>query len=116
MLDRFQAAILIKPDEIEPHLEDGTRSLEITEAVVKSLKKGRTIDLHYEPISELNTFKSIMTSSGCLVLFLTLLILPLALSGPSLGLKWTIYLAYLIPPILIGYVLMQVLRLAIKSS
>ena len=116
MFDVFQEICAGKSDEIQPNLEDGTRSMEIAEGVCKSLKKGRTIDLHYEPISELNTFKSIMTSSGCLVLFLTLLILPIALSGPSMGQKWTIYLAYAIPPILVGYVLLQILRLAVKSS
>lgn len=116
MLDVFQLAIDLKSDEIPPNLTDGTRSMEIAEGVVKSLKKGRTIDLHYEPINELNTFKSIMTSTGCLLLFLTLSILPPALSGPSLGLKWTVYLAYLIPPILIAYLLLQGLRWAIKGD
>ena len=85
-----------------PNLNDGTRAMELSEAVVRSLRRGRTIDLHYEAISEEASFKSIMTSTGCTILLGTLLILPLALAGPALGMNWTIYLAYLIPPVLVG--------------
>ena len=51
----------------------------------RSLRRGRTIDLHYEAISEESSFKSIMTSTGCVILLVVLLILPLALAGPCLG-------------------------------
>ena len=33
---------------VHPDLSDGTRPMEVTEAVVRSLRRGRTIDLHYE--------------------------------------------------------------------
>ena len=49
-----------------PTLNDGTRAMELSEAVVRSLRRGRTIDLHYEAISEEASFKSIMTSTGCI--------------------------------------------------
>jgi myo-inositol 2-dehydrogenase/D-chiro-inositol 1-dehydrogenase len=98
-----------------PTLDDGTRAMELSEAVVRSLRRGRTIDLHYESISEESTFKSIMTSTGCMILLASLLILPLALSGPALGLPWTIYFAYLIPPVLVVFAVTQILRYGISK-
>jgi myo-inositol 2-dehydrogenase/D-chiro-inositol 1-dehydrogenase len=99
-----------------PNLNDGIRAMEIAEAVVRSLRRGRTIDLHYEPISEEANFKSVMTSTGCLVLLGILVLLPLSLVGPPLGLPWTLYLGYLIPPALIVFVLLQSLRLAVRRK
>jgi len=102
--------------EPSPNLNDGTRAMELSEAVVRSLRRGRTIDLHYEAISEDASFKSIMTSTGCMILMAVLLILPLALAGPALGINWTIYLAYLIPPVLVLFVVFQVLRIGIRKD
>jgi predicted dehydrogenase len=96
-----------------PNLLDGTRAMELSEAANRSLRRGRTVELHYETISEEATFKSVMTSTGCLVFLATLLVLPLAMAGPPLGLRWTLYIPYLIPPALILFILLQALRLAI---
>ncbi len=105
------------PDgSVHPDLGDATRAMELSEAVVRSLRRGRTIDLHYENISEEASFKSIMTSTGCALLLGILLLLPLALAGPALGMNWTIYLAWMIPPVLIAFVVLQVLRLGIRRS
>jgi myo-inositol 2-dehydrogenase/D-chiro-inositol 1-dehydrogenase len=90
--------------------------MELSEAVLRSLRRGRTIDLHYEAISEESSFKSIMTSTGCVILLGALLILPLALAGPALGMNWTIYLAYLIPPVLVVFAVMQILRFGIQRE
>jgi myo-inositol 2-dehydrogenase/D-chiro-inositol 1-dehydrogenase len=97
-----------------PNLLDGTRAMELAEVAVRSLRRGRTVDLHYEAISEESTFKSVMTSTGCVILLVALFIVPIALAGPPLGLPWLIYLAYLIPPILIVYVVLQGLRLVVR--
>ncbi len=104
------------PASLRPNLGDGTRAMELSEAVVRSLRRGRTIDLHYEAISEEASFKSIMTSTGCMILMGALLILPLALAGPPLGLNWTIYLAYLILPVLVVFAVVQFLRLGIRKE
>ncbi len=98
-----------------PNLHDGTRSMELVEATVRSLRRGRTVDLHYEPISEEATFKSLMTSTGCMILIGSFCALLFALAGPPLGLHWTIYIAYLIPPILAIFAVMQVFRLGIRK-
>jgi myo-inositol 2-dehydrogenase/D-chiro-inositol 1-dehydrogenase len=100
--------------EVHPNLLDGTRATELAEAAVRSLRRGRTVELHYEQISETSSFKSVMTSLGCVVLLAILVVLPAALAGPALGFRWTIYVAYLIPPALVLFVLLQSLRLVIR--
>ena len=104
-----------KSDPPGPSLHDGTRAMELAEATARSLRKGRTVDLYYEPISEEANFKSVMTSTGCMLFIGALLILPLALAGPPLGFPWTIYIAYLIPPLLVLFVILQALRLAVRK-
>jgi myo-inositol 2-dehydrogenase/D-chiro-inositol 1-dehydrogenase len=99
-----------------PNLHDGTRSMELTEAVVRSLRRGRTIDLHYERISEAASFKSVMTSAGCMLLLGSLFVVPLALAGPALGFNQTIYVAYLILPLLILFAALQLFRFGIKPD
>lgn len=98
-----------------PSLDDGIRAMEVTEGVVRSLRRERKIDLHYQSIDEDANFKSVMTSTGCLVLLGILFLLPLSLAGRSLGLPWLIYISYLIPIMLGGFVLLQVLRFAIRK-
>ena len=97
-----------------PSLLDGTRATELGEAVVRSLRRGRTVELYYESISEEATFKSVMTSTGCLIILGSLLLLPLAMVGPPLGLTWTLFIPYVIPPVLVLFVIMQTLRVAVR--
>ena len=98
-----------------PDLTDGTRAMELSEAVARSLRRGRTVDLYYEEISEIGTFKSVMTSIGCALLLAILIVLPIALAGPAIGIRWTIYIAYLIPPVLVVFIFMQLLRFAVRN-
>ena len=100
---------------VHPDLLDGTRAMEVAEGVARSLRRGRTVELHYEEISEEGTFKSVMTSFGCLILLSILFVLPFALVGPALGMPWTIYVAYTIPPLLVGFALLQLFRFAARG-
>jgi predicted dehydrogenase len=110
------AGSIESPDQaIHPDLIDATRAMELSEATVRSLRRGRTVDLHYEEISEAGTFKGVMTSVGCVLLMTVLAALPVALVGPALGYPWTIYIAYAIPPVLVIFVLMQLLRFAVRT-
>jgi predicted dehydrogenase len=102
------------PDLPGPSLHDGTRAMELAEAAIRSLRRGRTVELHYESISEEATFKSVMTSTGCLILIAMLVLLPLSMAGPPLGFKWTLFFPYLIPPVLVIFVIMQILRMAVR--
>ena len=45
---------------------------------------------------------------------LSLLLLPLAMVGPPLGLTWTLFIPYVIPPVLVLFVIMQTLRVAVR--
>jgi predicted dehydrogenase len=114
LLDAFERAVAGEPTR--PDLVDGTRAMELTSAASRSLRKGRSVDLHYEEVSEASNFKSVMTSLGCVVLLGCLVALPAALVGPALGVGQTIYIAYAIPPLLVGFALLQILRLALKPS
>jgi predicted dehydrogenase len=98
-----------------PNLHDATRAMELSEATVRSLRRGRTVDMHYEPISEESNFKSVMTSTGCMILMGALVAVLFALAGPPLGFNWTIYIAYLIPPILVIFMVLQTLRFAVRK-
>jgi myo-inositol 2-dehydrogenase/D-chiro-inositol 1-dehydrogenase len=98
-----------------PNLRDGTRAMELAEATVRSLSRGRTVDLHYEEISEAATFKAVMTSIGCFVFLAVLVVLPAALIGPPLGFPGTVYIAYAIPPMLVVYILVQLFRFALRD-
>jgi predicted dehydrogenase len=97
-----------------PNLLDGTRAMELAEATVRSLRRGRTVDLHYEAISEESSFKSVMTSTGCVIFLAGLMAIPVALAGPPLGLGWTIYIAYFVPVGFGLFVVLQLLRLVVK--
>lgn len=54
-----------------PDWTDLTRALEIVDAARRSVRRRRTIDLHFETTSERSLFKTQMTALGCGVLVLT---------------------------------------------
>ena len=112
ILSAFRAAV-VEGREVRPDLLDATRTIELAEAAARSLRRERTIELHYEELSEVGTFKGLMTSTGCFLLFGILIVVPVALLGPALGFPATIYLAYAIPPVLVLFLMLQVFRLAL---
>ena len=112
ILAEFENAVARKPSH--PDLVDGTRAMELAEGVGRSLRRGRTLDLHYEQVSEANNFKSVMTSIGCMILLACLVALPMALAGPALGMNWMLYIAYAIPPLLVFFALTQLLKYGVK--
>jgi myo-inositol 2-dehydrogenase/D-chiro-inositol 1-dehydrogenase len=115
MIERWAAAAERQSPAL-PGLLDGTRCMEVAEGAMRSLKRGRALDLHYEEVSEENNFKTIMTSVGCMMIIGILLGLPLILAGPALGLPFTLYLGYLIPLSLAGFAALQALRFVIRRS
>ena len=123
--DRHNAILTVLMSSIGPRYQqqlppptflDGTRAMELSEGVVRSLRRGRTVEIHHESISEEATFKSVMTSTGCLLLLSLLFLLPFSMAGPSLGMRWTLLIPYVIPPVLVLFVLMQMLRLVVNRS
>lgn len=63
-----------------PDWSDAVRVFDVLDAARRSLRRRRTIDLHFETLSERQQFKTQMTAIGCGMLMLTL-VLMLALLG-----------------------------------
>ncbi len=63
-----------------PDWSDAVRVFDVLDAAKRSLRRRRTIDLHFETLSERQQFKTQMTAIGCGMLMLTL-VLMLALLG-----------------------------------
>ena len=63
-----------------PTWSDAVRAFDVLDAAKRSLRRRRTIDLHFEILSERQQFKTQMTAIGCGMLLLTL-VLMLALLG-----------------------------------
>jgi myo-inositol 2-dehydrogenase/D-chiro-inositol 1-dehydrogenase len=72
-LDALRAAQ--SAPETPSHWPDAARAVELTETIERSLKKGRTIELHQEQFSDASTFKGTMTSVGCALLLAALLLM-----------------------------------------
>ncbi|HAY80068.1 MAG TPA: hypothetical protein DCY79_09725 [Planctomycetaceae bacterium] len=52
-----------------------SRDIEVADTVEHSLRRGKTLELHQEQLSEENTFKGMMAAGGCFLLLITLAIL-----------------------------------------
>jgi predicted dehydrogenase len=86
------------------------RAAQLTEAVERSLRRGRVISLEFDEHTEEGTFKGVMATVGCgLLLFLPLLGLFLSIAAPRMNyhLGWT--LSVLLVIALAGFLLMQLL-------
>jgi predicted dehydrogenase len=69
ILDRFEAAM--SGDRVRPDWTDLTCVFELVEATHQSIRRRRTIDLHFEIPSERSLFKTQMTAIGCGLLGVT---------------------------------------------
>jgi myo-inositol 2-dehydrogenase/D-chiro-inositol 1-dehydrogenase len=94
-----------------PDWLEAARDVELAEAIQRSLKKGRTIELHDEDYTEQATFKGTMTSLGCGVLLIALLMLPIAAVAAKLGFPWARYWAWILLALLVLFLALQGLRL-----
>lgn len=81
----------------EPHApvrpatwDDAARTLELAEAIPRSLARGRAVDLHQEEFTELGTFKGTMASLGCGIVLVALVVVVLAtlLGGIAKQVGW----------------------------
>lgn len=82
------------------HWTSATRQIELAEAVERSLTKERAVSLTYDEFSEETSFKSIMTTLGCGLVWLTVLVAILVASGVPL-------VGYLVLPILVLFLALQ---------
>jgi predicted dehydrogenase len=99
-----------------PGLVEGTRAMEIAEAAARSLRRGRTVELHRDEISELGSFKAAMTSIGCGLLVVAVLLFVLSRAGLALGIAGSHYLAWGTFALLVVFALLQLLRFAARPA
>ncbi|HEY4312412.1 MAG TPA: hypothetical protein VGN12_23390 [Pirellulales bacterium] len=114
-LDEFQNAIAAQP--ALPTWSDACRDVELTEAIARSLAKGRTIELHDEEHSEHGTFKGTMTSVGCGLLLASLVLLLVAAALAKItGNAFFGYAPYLILGVLGIFLVLQSLTLVFPDG
>ena len=114
-LTAFKDAIAGQP--AAPTWSDACRDVELSEAIARSLAKGRTIELHDEEHSEHGTFKGTMTSVGCGLLLASLVLLLVAAALASMtGLPFFGYAPYLILGVLGIFLVLQSLKLVFPSD
>lgn len=93
---------------------DASRSIELAETIERSLRKGRTVELHYEDYTEESTFKGTMASLGCGLLMLGLVLLGLVAVADQLKLpfvdRWPKLLAWLLGIFLALQLLMLIFK------
>lgn len=71
-------------DENQPTWDDFTRAVELFDAVERSIRRRRMIEIHFESQSERGQFKTYMTAAGCSLLSLTLVAVITYLTAASL--------------------------------
>jgi predicted dehydrogenase len=101
---------------VRPDWTDAARTVELVDAVERSLARGRTIELHEEEISEQATFKGVMTSLGCGLLVLGLVSLVIAAVAAKLGVTWAGYWLYVLCGVFGLFLLLQSLKLVFPRS
>jgi hypothetical protein len=97
------------------------RDQEVAEAALRSLARGRTVELFNEEHTEEESFKGVMAIGGCLMLVFAMAVLLLAtiVEGLRLPMRdwpmWRPWPFYLLLPI-VAFLLLQLLQLAIKRD
>jgi len=67
-------SLAVANEEADSNWNDAARTVELADAIDRSLAKGRTIDLHHEEFSDVGTFKGTMASAGCGLLIVGLIL------------------------------------------
>ncbi len=79
-----------------PDWVDAARAVELAETIDRSLQKARTIELYYEDYTEEATFKGMMTSVGCALLLLGVLMLGLVGIAEQMHIPYLRFWPYLL--------------------
>jgi myo-inositol 2-dehydrogenase/D-chiro-inositol 1-dehydrogenase len=103
---------------------DVIQSLELTEALEKSLRRGRVVRLNLEGRSESAAFKGTMASIGCALLVAALLLFVASAVvlkfAEASGLTWLVAVVGKVPYVLAGvfcvFLLVQLLRYLIPAK
>lgn len=105
-----EAGLLAVGDPANELWREALADLELVEAVERSLRKGRTVELFHEEASEQGTFHGVMAAGGCLLLMLSI---GTAIAATMLG-KFQFAVAnawpYALLAVLAVFLLMQFLK------
>lgn len=99
-----------------PDWIDASRSVELAEMIERSLRRGRTIELHYEDYTEAGTFKGTMTSVGCGLLLAGLALLVVGAIGARLGVPYLNNWPKLLLGFLAIFLMSQLLSLVFRKQ
>lgn len=91
---------------------DATRAAEVSDAALRSLRRGRVIALEAQQPTEEENFKGTMATLGCGALLLALVLLVVEV----IGFPWLRILSYAILVLLGGFLALQLLRWVFPSN
>jgi predicted dehydrogenase len=105
LVESFEAAV--RKEGSEPSWQDEVRALELDDAARRSVERRRVNLMEYQQASEEVGFKGTMTLIGCAMVWIVLLLLIVA--------RWVPWVGWLILPLLVLFIGMQLLRWVIPS-
>jgi predicted dehydrogenase len=103
-------------EAVRPTWVDAARDMELADAIERSLKRGRTVDLHFEDHTEHATFKGMMAAGGCALLIAALLMLIVATTAVNWNFPLAEYWPYVLAAALGVFLLLQTLKLAFPQE
>ena len=106
MIEAFDRAV--RREEAGLTWQDAVRSLELDDAARRSVERRRVNLMEYQQASEEVGFKGTMTLVGCGLLWVVLLLL--------IASRWAPWVGWLILPLLLVFIGMQMLRYAIPKK
>src|SRR5262249_3848106 len=110
MVERFEDSFANRKGGslFQPTWQTAVRSLELDDAARRSIQRRRVSVLEYPEANEEVGFKGTMTLVGCALLWIVLLLAILS--------RWVYWLGWLIIPVLIFFLGMQLLRWIVPGS
>jgi hypothetical protein len=111
--DLVKAALTPTDDKL---WREALADLELVEAVERSMRRARTVELFHEEASEKGTFHGVMSAVGCLLLMLAIGLAILASMLGWLKLRIANLWPYALLAILVVFLLMQLLKFVFPSE
>ena len=106
----------VQGEEPPPNWTDACRDVELADSIDRSLAKGRTVEVYFEDYTEQGTFKGTMTSLGCGLLMLSLVLLPIVAIADRLGVPLVKHWAFFLLGIFVLFLLLQGLKLVFQPK
>jgi myo-inositol 2-dehydrogenase/D-chiro-inositol 1-dehydrogenase len=114
VLTRFEQAVAGSPQS--PGWVEASRDMELADAIERSVRKGRTVDLYFEDHTEHGTFKGMMAAGGCLILMGALALIIVATTAVNLHVPLAHLWPYVLVVVLVAFLLLQLLKLAFPGD